>query len=199
MVSGNGSPAGESSAAYSFRPSLLGAAREFRLTADAIEWSSGGKTGRIPFNTIRRVRMSYRPASMQSQRYLTELWAEGAPKLEIVSSSWKSIVEQERFDRPYSAFVTELNRRLAGAGGAIKFECGSNPLLYWPGVAVFAAVGVALVLMFGRAVLDGVLGGAIIVAGFLALFLWQSGNFFRRNRPGTYRPDAPPAVLLPGS
>jgi hypothetical protein len=29
------------------------------------------------------------------------------------------------------------------------------------------------------------------------LFLWQSGNFFRRNRPGLYRPEALPAELLP--
>ena len=198
-MSGDAAQAEESSATYSFRPSLLGAARVFRLTDDALEWAFGAKTGHIPFNTIRRVRMSYRPASMQSQRYLTEIWAEGAPKLEIVSTSWKSMVEQERFDRPYSAFVTELNRRLANAGGTIQFDRGSNPLLYWPGVAVFAAVGVALVMMLGRAILDGAWGSGLIVAGFFALFLWQSGNFFRRNRPGTYGPDAPPAVLLPGS
>jgi hypothetical protein len=39
--------------------------------------------------------------------------------------------------------------------------------------------------------------GAAFVAGFLALFLWQGGNFFRRNRPGLYRPDAIPAALMP--
>ncbi len=199
MVNGDAPPAGESSAAYSFRPSLLGAAREFRLTDDALEWTAGASSGRIPFNTVRRVRMSYRPASMQSQRYVTEIWAEGAPKLEIVSSSWKSMIEQERFDRPYSAFVRELNRRLAATGGAIRFDRGSNAVLYWPGLAVFAAVGAALALMFARALLEGAWAGAAFVAAFFALLLWQSGNFFRRNRPGTYHPDAPPAVLLPGS
>ena len=37
----------------------------------------------------------------------------------------------------------------------------------------------------------------LVIAAFLALFLWQGGNFFRRNRPGLYRPDAPPEELLP--
>ena len=36
------------------------------------------------------------------------------------------------------------------------------------------------------------------VAAFLALFVWQSGGYFKRNRPGRYRPDAPPKELVPG-
>jgi hypothetical protein len=43
----------------------------------------------------------------------------------------------------------------------------------------------------------GATAGALMVGGFLALFLWQVGTFFRRNRPGTYRPDAIPAEVLP--
>jgi hypothetical protein len=40
-------------------------------------------------------------------------------------------------------------------------------------------------------------GGAAFIGGFLVLFLWQGGNFFRRNRPGLYRPEALPAELMP--
>jgi hypothetical protein len=39
--------------------------------------------------------------------------------------------------------------------------------------------------------------GAAFVGCFLLLLLWQGGNFFRRNRPGVYRPEALPAELLP--
>jgi hypothetical protein len=42
-----------------------------------------------------------------------------------------------------------------------------------------------------------VTGGAAFIAIFLALFLWQAGAFFRRNRPGIYRPEAPPEALMP--
>ena len=90
-MSGERAGAAESTA-YAYRPSLLGAAWEFKLVGDGIDWSAGRKAGHIPFRTVRRLRMSYRPASMQSHRFMTELWADGAPKLEILSSSWKSLV-----------------------------------------------------------------------------------------------------------
>jgi hypothetical protein len=135
---------------------------------------------------------------MQSHRFVTELWADGAPKLQIVSSSWKSMLEQERLDGPYSAFVTELHRRLAAAAVPARFERGSNPAIYWPGLAVFTVVAIGLALLVVRGLQADALGGAALIGAFLALFLWQSGNFFRRNRPGTYRPDARPQMSCRG-
>ena len=53
---------------------------------------------------------------MQTHRFITEIWSADNPKIQIVSVSWRSIMEQERLDNAYSAFVTELHRRLAAAG-----------------------------------------------------------------------------------
>ena len=189
--------ADESTITYAYRPSLLGAAWEFALTDDGLTWVAGTKSGRAAYRNIRRVRMSYKPGSIQSHRFITEIWAEGAPKLQIVSSSWKSMVEQERLDRPYSAFITELHRRIAQAAPAARFERGANPLTYWPGLVMFAVVAIMLSALTIRGVADGLWRGAVIVAVFLALFLWQGGNFFRRNRPGAYGPDALPVQLMP--
>ncbi len=183
--------------AYTYRPSLLGAPWEFSLASGGIDWASGRKSGHIPFRNIRRLRLSFRPASMQTHRFATELWADGAPKLQILSSSWKSVVELERLDKPYAAFITELHRRIALAAPAARFEQGSHPLLYWPGLIVFAGVSFALAWLLVRALQADVKGGAAFVGAFLALFLWQGGNYFRRNRPGRYRPEAPPVELLP--
>ena len=189
--------AGEGAVAYAYRPSLLGAAWEFKLTGDGIDWAAGRKAGHIPYRSVRRLRMSYRPASMQSHRFMTELWAEGAPKLKILSSSWKSMVEQERKDKPYTAFVAELHRRIALAGPPARFEQGSHPLLYWLGLLVFVGVALVFAALIARALQAGAMSGAAFVGGFLVLFLWQGGNFFRRNRPGLYRPEALPAELMP--
>ena len=183
--------------AYAYRPSLLGAAWEFRLAGDGIDWAAGRKGGHIPFRAVRRLRMSFRPASMQSHRFMTELWADGAPKLEILSSSWKSMVEQARLDGRYTAFVAELHRRIALAAALARFEKGSNPLLYWPGLIAYVGVSLGLALLVMRALQVNAKGGAAFIGGFLALFLWQGGNFFRRNRPGRYSPEALPADLLP--
>ena len=183
--------------AYTYRPSLLGAPWEFKLVDDGIDWSNGRKSGRVPFRTLRRVRLSFRPASMQTHRFAAELWADGAPKLEILSSSWKSMVEQVRQDKPYAAFIAELHRRVALAAPPARFEQGSHPFLYWPGLIVYVGVSLGLAWLVMRALQAGAKGGAVFVGAFLALFLWQGGNFFRRNRPGLYRPDAPPAELMP--
>jgi hypothetical protein len=194
---GAGTPRAEVPTAYVFRPSLMGAPWEFRLAGDALDWASGRKSGHIPLRSIRRLRLSYRPASMQPHRFMTELWAEGAPKLEILSSSWKSMVEQERFDKKYAGFIGELHRRIASAAPPARFEQGSHPLLYWPGLTVFAGVALGLAWLVVRAEQAGTNAGAVIVGAFLTLFLWQGGNFFRRNRPGYYRPEAIPPELMP--
>jgi hypothetical protein len=195
--------------AYSYRPSLLGAAWSFRLTAGGMAWDTGRRNGLIPYRAIRRIRLSYKPVSMQSQRFLTEVWAEGAPKLEIVSSSWKSMVEQERLDKTYAAFVVELHRRIAQVAGHVAgqvagpvrppvvYEQGSPPWLYWPGVAVFGGVALGLAWLTVRALQSDANAGAAFIGAFMLLFLWQGGNFFRRNKPGVYGPDALPDVLVP--
>jgi len=183
--------------AYAFRPSLLGAPWEFKLVGDGIDWVNGRKSGRVPFRTLRRVRLSFRPASMQTHRFAAELWADGAPKLEILSGSWKSMVEQERLDKSYAAFIAELHRRIALAAPPARFEQGSHPFLYWPGLIVYVGVSLGLAWLVMRALQADVKAGAAFVSGFLALFLWQGGNYFRRNRPAQYRPDALPAELMP--
>jgi hypothetical protein len=70
-------------------------------------------------------------------------------------------------------------------------------LVFWPGVIVFVAAAFGLAALIARALQAGATTSAAIVGAFLLLYLWQAGNFFRRNRPGTYRPDALPADVMP--
>src|SRR5712691_11362720 len=120
MTAGSGDPSGDT-AAYTYRPSLLGAPWEFRLEPNDIAWVTGRRSGRVPFRDVRRLRMSFKPGNMQSQCFITEIWAEGAPKLAIASASWKSMFQQERQDRAYVAFIAELHRRLAATAVPARF------------------------------------------------------------------------------
>lgn len=187
----------ESALRYFYRPSLLGAPREFALSAAGIRWSVGRHSGQVPYTAVRRVRLSYRPANLQTYRFVTEVWAQGAPNLTIISTSWKSMAVQERLDTSYAAFVVALHDRIMGAGAAVRWEKGTALLTYWPGLVVFAIVALAMAALIVRALQVHSLTAAIFVAAFLAVFLWQGGNFFRRNRPGFYRPDALPPYLIP--
>jgi len=182
---------------YSYKPSLIGAPFEVRLAPDALIWQAGGRAGRIPYGEVRRLRLSFRPVTMQSERYLTEIWPVYGPKIVIASSSWKSMIEQEQRNAPYAAFVAELHRRLAATGSPARLEAGSPPLLYWPAVTLFVGVSLGLAALIVRALQVQAYSGAAFVAAFLGLFLWKAGTFFRRNRPAVYAPDNPPRELIP--
>src|SRR5438105_15798371 len=80
--------------AYSYKPSLMGAAWEFRLRRDALEWRAGRHQGSAPYGRIVRVRLSFRPVTMQTRRFVTEIWPDQGPRLSIASTSWRSMVEQ---------------------------------------------------------------------------------------------------------
>lgn len=182
---------------YSYRPSLLGQPVEFRLTATALEWRVGYRCGGIPYNEVRRVRLSFRPVTMQFHRFVAEIWPSVGPKLNIVSVSWRSFIEQQRQDDAYRAFLTEFHRRLAAAGSQATFETGTHAALFWPGYVLFLAVTFVIAALLVHALQTGAFTAALMIAAFLVLFLWQAGSYFRRNRPGRYRPDAIPSQVLP--
>jgi hypothetical protein len=202
MDDGHRPPGPSDDPLYSYKPSLMGAAWEFRLRPDVLEWRMGRHEGRVPYGRIARVRLSFRPVTMQTRRFVTEVWPAEGRRLSIVSASWRSMVEQETQDQAYGAFIRELHRRIAAAQGQtsreqVSFETGSPAVLYWPGLVIFVAVAATLALLTVRALQVGELAGAAFVGGFFGLFAWQSGQYFRRNRPGRYRPEALPPSLVP--
>jgi hypothetical protein len=182
---------------YLYKPSLLGAPWEFRLQPDELVFAVGSRTGSVPYRDIRRVRLSFRPATMQSYRFLTEIWSATGPKLTIASTSWRGIVEQERLDRPYRDFVLALHRRIAAAAATPLLQGGSPAVLYWPGVVIFALIALAVAALLARALVQDSWAAVLFLTGFFVLLLWQIGGFFRRNRPRRYAADAVPDDLLP--
>src|SRR6478609_8905782 len=118
--------AGEDDAdpSYAFKPSVVGGWCSFTLKPDGLHWQIGARSGRIRYERIRAVRLSFRPVTMQSRRFVTEIWSTDNPKIQIVSVSWRSVVEQVRQDGPYAAFVTELHRRLEACASPAQFSAG---------------------------------------------------------------------------
>ena len=199
MISGNEVTTDDAPAApdYAYKASLIGAPMEFYLRADALEWRRGEFRGRAPYSKIRRFRLSFRPMTMQNHRFIAEIWPDDGPKVQVASTSWRSMFEQERLDAPYRAFVGELSRRISGAGSRTPLETGTPPFLYWSGLAVLGIAAFAILALAFRALQTGALAGAAFILAFLALFLWQAVNFFRRNKPGAYDARTVPERVLP--
>lgn len=182
---------------YAYKPSLVGVASEFELHDDSLEWNRGGTLVRVPYGDIRRVRLSYRPMTMQSHRFVAEIWAMGGKKLTIASASMRSMFEQTRQDAEYNAFIAELHRRLAPFGRGIRFQSGSPFILYWIGAAVIAGLCFAAAVLVVRSLQAEAWAGAAFIAAILGFFLWQTGGFLRRNRPRIYTAEALPLEALP--
>ncbi|MGD9922084.1 MAG: hypothetical protein AB7V13_11645 [Pseudorhodoplanes sp.] len=188
---------GSSDIAYAYKPSLLGAVWMFRLAPDALEWSMGPLSGRVPYADIRRIRLAFRPVTMQSYRFLAEIWSERSPKIPIASASWKSLMEQERLDAGYARFIRALHERIEASGGKPRLQAGAIPFLYWPGLAIFLGICAAMVGLIVRAIQQGENAAMLFLFGFFVLLLWQLGQFFKRNLPRRYTLDSIPADILP--
>jgi hypothetical protein len=182
---------------YVYKPALIGPAWELKLKPDGMRWEAGRHTGFVRFDGIRRVRLSFRPVTLQSRRFVTEVWPADGPKIQIASSSWRSLVDQERQDTAYVAFITELHRRLAAIGSTARFSSGMPVVLYGVGLVVLIAAVAAFIGLTVRTLQAGETMGAAVVGAFFLVFAWQVGTYVLRNRPGSYRPENLPANVLP--
>lgn len=184
-------------AAYAFRASLIGAAQQFELTDDGLVWRIGPKSGLWPYATIARVRLSYRPVSMQSQRYRADLEDAGGARLRILSTSWQTVALMAPQNDAYRGFILELHRRMRDAGSQAELIGGLRPGIHTAALVMIALVAAAMTGLLARAVATGSWAGALFIVGFAVLFGWQIGGFIQRNRPQSYTFDHLPQALLP--
>ncbi|HRO00201.1 MAG TPA: hypothetical protein PLX43_01650 [Nitrobacter sp.] len=184
-------------AGYAYRASAIGSAHRFALEDDGLSWRVGRRTGRWRYEDIVAVRMSYRPMSMQSHRFRTEISHRDGGRIIVMSTTWRTLSLMDAQSNDYRTFIVELHRRLAGHGARAMLAGGLNPALYVAGMGVLTLLCVAMTALLARAIMTGEWAGALFVVGLSALFGWQIGRFMRRNRPRAYTFDALPRDLLP--
>lgn len=182
---------------YAFKPSLLGALWRFELTPEGLLWRAGQREAIWPYRDIVRVRLSYRPQSLQPQRFRTDIAGRDGRRIALISATWRSMLAVAPQAKSYSAFVRALHEHIAAAGGHCTFVTG----LSWPafvfGLVALGLVALALIVLLVRALIEGYPLAALFMAGFLALAAWQLGGYVWRNRPRHYTPQSVPADLLP--
>ncbi len=182
---------------YIFKPTLVGGARQFTLTDEGLSWQASGKSGVWPLDKIAAIRLSYRPISMQSNRFRADIEDSRGERVTLFSTTWHTIALMARQDDGYRAFIVELHRRLKAAGCKVYLIAGINPKIYLAGMILMGLVAVAMAGLLIRAIVTGEFAGAVFLVGFAGLFAWQIGGFMKRNRPRAYTLDALPMDVLP--
>jgi hypothetical protein len=182
---------------YAYKAALIGAARQFDLTDEGLAWKVGAKSGVWRYADIARVRLSYRPSSMQPRRFRADIELGDRQRVTIFSTSWQTVTLMAPQDRDYTAFITQLHARMKRAGSKAALVGGLKPGLYIAGVVVVALVAISIAGLLVRALAIGEFAGALFLVGFAALFGWQIGGFMMRNRPQGYTFERLPPELLP--
>jgi hypothetical protein len=182
---------------YAYKASLIGAAHRFELTGEGLSWHVAGKSGVWRYADIAKIRLSYRPVSMQSRRFRADIENTNRQQITMLSTTWQTVALMAPQDRDYRAFIMELHRRMREAGSHAALIGGVRPWAHSAGIVLLALVAVSIAGLLVRALATGEFAGALFLIGFAALFGWQIGGFVRRNRPRTYTFDHLPEALLP--
>lgn len=182
---------------YAYKASLIGAAHQFELTEQGLSFRFAGRSGVWPYSEIAAIRLSYRPVSMQSQRFRADIHHSSGARIAILSTTWQTAALMAPQDSDYRAFIVQLHERLAKGGSRAALSGGLGANTYAAALALLALLGIAMAGLLLRAVATGEFAGALFIVGFAALFAWQVGGFVRRNRPLLYSFDHLPEALLP--
>ncbi|MBS0531107.1 MAG: hypothetical protein JSS22_17200 [Proteobacteria bacterium] len=182
---------------YAYKASLIGSAHRFDIRDEGLSWKVGSRSGLWRYDDIAAIVLSYRPMSMQPQRFRADLRHRDGSRISVMSVTWQTAALMLRQDDEYRTFIGELHRRVAAAGARAALVAGLTPVLYFAGLGVLAFLSVAMAGLLVRALAIGEWAGALFIVGLAALFGWQIGGFMRRNQPRTYTFDALPANLLP--
>ena len=182
---------------YAFKPSLMGAAHQFELTDGGLSWRLAGRSGVWPYTDISAIRLSYRPVTMQADRFRADIHHVKRARITVVSTSWQTAALMAAQNRDYRTFMLELHERMAQAGSKAALTGGLNPNLYAAGLTLVILLAIGMAALVIRALVTGEFYGALFLLAFAALFGWQIGGFLRRNRPLVYSFADIPAQLLP--
>jgi hypothetical protein len=182
---------------YAFKPSLMGAAHQFELTDGGLSWRLAGRSGVWPYTDIAAIRLSYRPVTMQADRFRADIRHVKRARITVVSTSWQTAALMASQNHDYRTFMLELHERMAKAGSKAALSGGLSPNLYAAGLTLVILLAIGMAALFIRALMTGEFSGALFLLAFAALFGWQIGGFLRRNRPLVYSFADIPARLLP--
>jgi hypothetical protein len=182
---------------YAFKPSLMGAAHQFELTDGGLSWRLAGRSGVWPYADISAIRLSYRPVTMQADRFRADIHHKSRARITVVSTSWQTAALMAAQSRDYRSFIVELHERMAEARSTANLTGGLGRNVYAMGLTLIILLAIGMAGLFIRALVTGEFSGALFLLAFAALFSWQIGGFLRRNRPLAYNFADIPARLLP--
>ena len=164
-----------------------------------------------PLDKLERIRLSYAPRNISRLTFVCDIRARDGNSVTINNLDWKSLIQVEKVDPGYRAFVDALVTRAATLNPKIQLEAGCGIVRYRLTQAI--GFGVIGALIIAACYYGGLLGnfkgveepanehaGKLLAGGSVALAvylgLWLK-TFLTRNRPRSFTAQAIPESVLP--
>jgi hypothetical protein len=184
---------------YSHRARPISAPVDHALTGKGLAMRQDTKEIVLPYADIRRITLMYKPRNTTNEGYTMTVRGPKRLSATVSNLSWKSLVEFDRQDAAYIRFVTALVERAAAANPKVELVTGIPRYRH---VLAIGAAALAISAM-GAVVIAALLGEsrnwplALFAAALGGYCAWWATRFLSRNAPGTFRPGAIPAKVLP--
>lgn len=186
---------------FSHRAKPFSSELELEITARELIAVKGRSRQVFPLASIERIRLEYSPRNVARMVFRCFVRATDGRSVTFDNLNWLSLIQTERRDAEYAAFVEALAARAAPTA---RLEAGTTPLRYhlvqvvgWLTIALLFGSTAYFLLRpegFGASVsriyaLIGAVFGAYLVVWHL--------EYLKRNRPRPFRAGALPPEILP--
>ena len=184
-------------AEYSVRRDILSRERTYRLSGGIVSVIDDGETVlSFPLESVTEVRLRFYSSQHRPDYYTATVFYRGG-SIGLISSSYSRLGEFENRGEQYAAFIRTLHDELIPFAQTIRFCGGISMQLYllYAGIIFASIVFLGWLLFFLPA--EYVSDLVWVKISILAMLLWMSVRFMRRNRPLRYLPADIPSSLLP--
>lgn len=182
---------------YRQNPRPTGQEIAYRLDGHRLTVDSGRKVSEVQLGAVEEVRLSFEPRSLAHNVLRTRLRLTDGRSITLTSITWRSMIQAERQDQDYGAFVRRLVGAIAAANPGARFVAGKNPLLWAASAIVAGILLVAMAVFAWRAFQMGAQGTALMTLAVMGLGVWQLEPIVRLNKPRSFDPKDPPRDLVP--
>lgn len=182
---------------YEHSPGPSRAPVSFSLDGDRLVVDSGRGVQEVPLGAVEQVRLTYEPKSLGRNAFQTRLRLKDGKSVTFSSLHWKSLVDVRRLDREYRIFTRALFDAIAHANPGARFVAG-RPRITWAATVAVAITALAAITLFTWRALQAGAPAAALMGVLIALVgIWQIEPMVRLNKPRRFRPEEPPADLIP--
>lgn len=170
--------------------------RTWHVDDKALSWLDvKGGVGRIPFETIRSVRLRFEPTRAERRRYAMRI--DAGTEVAVTNIHYAGIYDFKDQSDSYRPFVEAFHRALSTANPNVKYHSGSTPFAYVMNILltiwIFAMLAIAAMFLLAT----GLIWLVVIKLGIIVFFLPALFRLLKKNKPSTYEPLDIPDSLVP--